>query len=133
MKKIGSSSATTVPGSTALPFVISTGAPQERSGEISGCSSLTFAADHNRSTLCHLERSSAGAQWRDLRLLFPNLRRGPQPLRPLSSRRSSAGAQWRDLRLLFPNIRRGPQPLPPLSSRPELRRSAVERSAVALP
>src|ERR1700722_16465173 len=32
----GSCSATTVAGSTALPFVISTGAPKERSGEICG-------------------------------------------------------------------------------------------------
>ena len=34
--KSGSCSATTAPGSAALPFVISTGAPKERSGEICG-------------------------------------------------------------------------------------------------
>jgi len=90
-------------------------------------------------------------------LLFPNIRCGPQPPYPLSSRpersaversavafslTSAAGydratlchldrseAQWRDLRLPIPKIRCGPQPPYPLSSRPE--RSAVERSAVA--
>ena len=36
--KSGSCSATTVAGSAALPFVISTGAPKERSGEICGVS-----------------------------------------------------------------------------------------------
>jgi hypothetical protein len=36
--KNGSCSATTVVGSAALPFVISTGAPKERSGEICGVS-----------------------------------------------------------------------------------------------
>src|SRR3984885_4125750 len=36
--KNGSCSATTVSGSAALPFVISTGAPKERSGEICGVS-----------------------------------------------------------------------------------------------
>ena len=36
--KNGSCSATTVAGSAALPFVISTGAPKERSGEICGVS-----------------------------------------------------------------------------------------------
>src|ERR1700728_2992774 len=36
--KNGSCSATTVAGSAALPFVISTGAPKERSGEICGFS-----------------------------------------------------------------------------------------------
>jgi hypothetical protein len=36
--KNGSFSATTVVGSAALPFVISTGAPKERSGEICGVS-----------------------------------------------------------------------------------------------
>src|SRR6202046_3792766 len=36
--KTGSSSATTLNGSAALPFVISTGAPKERSGEICGVS-----------------------------------------------------------------------------------------------
>jgi hypothetical protein len=34
--KNGFYSAATFPGSTALPFVISTGAPKERSGEICG-------------------------------------------------------------------------------------------------
>ena len=34
----GFCSATTLPGSTALSFVISTGAPKERSGEICGFS-----------------------------------------------------------------------------------------------
>ena len=34
----GFCSATTLPGSAALPFVISTGAPKERSGEICGVS-----------------------------------------------------------------------------------------------
>src|ERR1700728_2159547 len=37
-------SATTLNGSAALPFVISTGAPKERSGEICGAHSQTFAA-----------------------------------------------------------------------------------------
>jgi hypothetical protein len=40
--KSGSCSATTVPGSAALPFVISTGAPKERSGEICGPAVLSW-------------------------------------------------------------------------------------------
>jgi hypothetical protein len=55
--KNGSYSATTLPGSTDLPFVISTGA--QRSGEISV---LMFF-------LGNVFRESA-AQWRDLRVPF---------------------------------------------------------------
>ena len=40
--KNGSCSATTVVGSAALPFVISTGAPKERSGEICGPADLSW-------------------------------------------------------------------------------------------
>src|ERR1700729_3258383 len=127
--KNGSCSATTVVGSTVLPFVISTGAPKERSGEICGVSGpslggrsqgdetgpvqqlllleaspsplssrpelrrsvversavstvlpcagevkamkrVLFSNDccwKRRPPLCHLDRSSEGAQWRDLR------------------------------------------------------------------
>jgi hypothetical protein len=38
----GSCSATTLAGSTALPFVISTGAPKERSGEICGSAVISW-------------------------------------------------------------------------------------------
>jgi len=38
--KNGSFSATAFPGNAALPFVISTGAPKERSGEICGLAHL---------------------------------------------------------------------------------------------
>jgi hypothetical protein len=87
--KNGSYSATTLPGSTALPFVISTEA--QRSGEICGSAILSwecfsteeswafwptqgdekrllFSNDcrwRHRPPLCHLDRSVA--QWRDLR------------------------------------------------------------------
>jgi hypothetical protein len=45
---------------TTLPFVISTGAPKERSGEICGLFlPITAIAGHNDSTLCHLDRSEA--------------------------------------------------------------------------
>jgi hypothetical protein len=67
---------------TALPFVISTGA--RRSGEICGLRSLDSTPDHNRPSLCHLDRSVA--QWRDLRSSSPELNSGPQPPFPLSSR-----------------------------------------------
>src|SRR5580698_8704980 len=70
-------SATTLNGSAALPFVISTGAPKERSGEICGVSDpslgwrsqgdekpVLFRNDYcwkRRPPLCHLDRSSEGA------------------------------------------------------------------------
>src|SRR6202034_3506647 len=84
--------ATTLAGSAALPFVISTGAPKERSGEICGVSgpflemffdrrshgplaahgdekrlSSNYSRWKRRPPLCHLDRSSEGAEWRDLR------------------------------------------------------------------
>src|ERR1700691_1764146 len=84
---------TTLNGSAALSFVISTGAPKERSGEICVPSVLSWECfstgavmclrptqgddtwgifgNHTewkrRPPLCHLDRSSEGAQWRDLR------------------------------------------------------------------
>src|SRR3984885_11772183 len=70
-------SATTIAGSAALPFVISTGAPKERSGEICCVSGpslgwrsqgdekpVLFRNDYcwkRRPPLCHLDRSSEGA------------------------------------------------------------------------
>src|SRR6202034_520316 len=91
--KTGFCSATTLNGSAALPFVISTGAPKERSGEIcvpavlswecfsagavmgrrptQGDEKWVLCSNHTqwkrRPPLCHLDRSSEGAQWRDLR------------------------------------------------------------------
>src|ERR1700679_2188891 len=75
--KNGSCSATTVAGSAALPFVSSTGAPKERSGEICGFSGpflekLTqrdekrvlfsnYCRWERRPPLCQLDRSSEGA------------------------------------------------------------------------
>src|ERR1700721_1842743 len=86
--KNGGCSATTVAGSAALPFVISTGA--QRSGEICGVSgpflemffdrrsngplsaqgdekrfSSNYCCWKRRPPLCHLDRSAA--EWRDLR------------------------------------------------------------------
>jgi len=46
--KNGFCSATTLNGSAALPFVISTGAPKERSGEICGQRSFLEAQDKGR-------------------------------------------------------------------------------------
>ena len=89
--KNGFCSATTLNGSAALPFVISTGAPKERSGEICGPAVLSwkgFSTEgsavegpavqqplpwQHPSSLCHLDRSSEGAQWRDLRFSGPFL------------------------------------------------------------
>src|ERR1700677_1221724 len=97
--KTGFCSATTLNGSAALPFVISTGAPKERSGEICVPAVLSWECfstgevmglrptqgDENwvlfgnptqwkrRPPLCHLDRSSEGAQWRDLRSSGPFL------------------------------------------------------------
>src|ERR1700678_3533068 len=75
----GFCSATTLNGSAALPFVILTGAPKERSGEICGRAVLSWKwvlfSNHTqwkrRPPLCHLDRSSEGAQWRDLRSSGP--------------------------------------------------------------
>src|SRR6202020_1803891 len=76
-----SCSATTVAGSAALPFVISTGA--QRSGEICGVSGLVLEMFFDKvlfsnyccwkrgPPLCHLDRSAA--QWRDLRSSGPFL------------------------------------------------------------
>src|SRR3984957_11833205 len=125
-EKNGSCSATTVVGSAALPFVISTGA--QRSGEIfvvSGPSlgrrsqgeekRVLFSNDccwKRRPPLCHLDRSAA--EGRDLRCQrsFP----GPE-----KSRRRKTGLVQQRLLLEAPP--------PPLSSRPE--RGGVERSAVS--
>src|ERR1700727_857349 len=97
--KNGSFSATTVGGSAALPFIISTGAPKERSGEICGPADLSwecfstggvmglrptqgdekralfsnYCCWKRRPPLCHLDRSSKGAEWRDLRSSGPFL------------------------------------------------------------
>src|ERR1700679_3455779 len=65
----GFCSATTLNGSAALPFVISTGAPKERSGEIWGPAVLSWKwvlfSNHtqwkHRPPLCHHDRSSEGA------------------------------------------------------------------------
>jgi hypothetical protein len=73
--KSGSCSATTVVGSAGLPFVISTGAPKERSGEICGVSGPSlgersqgdekrvlfsnYCCWKRRPPLCHLDRSAA--------------------------------------------------------------------------
>src|SRR5580658_1440765 len=91
--KNGFCSATPLNGSAALPFVISTGAPKERSGEICVPAVLSWECFSTgevmglrcpqgdekwvlfgnptqwkrRPPLCHLDRSSEGAQWRDLR------------------------------------------------------------------
>jgi hypothetical protein len=64
--------------------------------------------DHDASPLCHLDRSSEGTKWRDLRCPAPKrmpARSFPQPpLRAITASplchldRSSEGAQWRDLR-----------------------------------
>src|ERR1700677_4844632 len=88
----GFCSATTLNGSTALPFVISTGAPKERSGEICGPAVLSwecFSTERTRipyfallaTTTClalsresrmqlisatELDRKSGGSQSRDL-------------------------------------------------------------------
>ena len=84
--KNGSCSVTTVNGSAALPFVISTGA--QRSGEICGVSGpflgnvstevmekrvlfSSYRCWKRRPPLCHLDRSAA--QWRDLRFNGPFL------------------------------------------------------------
>src|ERR1700722_11673090 len=125
-KKNGSCSATTVAGSAALPFVISTGA--QRRGEICGVSGpflglrsqgeekrVLFSNDccwKRRPPLCHLDRSAA--EGRDLRCQrsFP----GPE-----KSRRRKTGLVQQRLLLEAPP--------PPLSSRPE--RGGVERSAVS--
>src|ERR1700677_3515284 len=95
--KNGFCAATTLNGSAALPFVISTGAPKERSGEIcvpavlswecfsagavmgrrptQGDEKWVLCSNHTqwkrRPPLCHLDRSSEGAQWRDLRSSGP--------------------------------------------------------------
>ncbi len=117
--KNGCCSATTVDGSTGLPFVISTGA---RSGEICGSAVLSwkcvfdrvvmglwptqgdekrllFSNDcrwKRRPPLCHLDRSAA--QWRDLRFSGPFLEsvfdRGVMGLWP---------TQGDEKRLLFSN------------------------------
>ena len=75
--KSGSCSATTLNGSAALPFVISTGAPKERSGEICGVSDpflemcfdrgdekrvlfSSYCCWKRRPPLCHLDRRSHG-------------------------------------------------------------------------
>jgi len=78
----GPRSLNTVSGTTALPFVISTAA--QRSGEICGPRSLNTVPGHDRSPLCHLDRSAA--QWRDLRSSCPKHFSGLRPLSPLSSR-----------------------------------------------
>src|SRR5580698_1976958 len=70
-----------------------------------------------RPPLCHLDRSSEGAQWRDLRC-----------------QRSFPGNVFRqgdEKRVVFSNYCLLEAPPSPLSSRPELRRSVVERSAVS--
>src|ERR1700721_3001800 len=84
--------ATTLAGSVAPPFVLSARAPKERSGEICGVSgpflkmffdgevmglrpahgdekrlSSNYSRWKRRPPLCHLDRSSEGAEWRDLR------------------------------------------------------------------
>jgi hypothetical protein len=50
--KNGFCSATTLPGSTALPFVISTGAPKERSGEICGQRSFLGNVFRESAAIC---------------------------------------------------------------------------------
>src|SRR3984957_14234154 len=139
---------------TALPFVISTGA--KRSGEICGRPSPnrrcglqrlsplssrpersgversavshhpTAAADYNGSPLCHLDRSEA--EWRDLRspITQPPLRTTTALPFVISTGAKRSGEICG---LPSPNRRCGLQRLSPLSSRPE--RSGVERSAVS--
>ena len=54
--KNGSCSATTIPGSAALPFVISTGAPKERSGEICGFFGQYSPPLFSRCNVDHVQR-----------------------------------------------------------------------------
>src|SRR5271168_1178374 len=87
--KNGSCSATTIDGSTALPFVISTEA--KRSGEICGSAALSWK--------CVFDRVSMGlrpTQGDEKRLLFSNDYRWKH--RPPLCHLDRSEAQWRDLR-----------------------------------
>jgi hypothetical protein len=90
MMKNSSCSATILPGSTALPFVIPTGA--QRSGEIRGSAALSWKYFFD------LQESWASGPTRgdEKRLLFSNY--SPSKRRPLLCHLDRSAAQWRDLR-----------------------------------
>jgi hypothetical protein len=96
--KNGSCSATTVAGSAALPFVISTGAPKERSGEICGVSgpSLGMSSRPERTRISYfalLATSTCAALRRESRM---------QIINATGFHRKFGGAEWRDLVLSGP-------------------------------
>ena len=68
--KNGSCSATTVAGSATLPFVLSTGGVmglRPTQGDEKRVLFSNYCCWKRRPPLCHLDRSSEGAEWRDLR------------------------------------------------------------------
>jgi hypothetical protein len=89
-------STTTLNGSAALPFVISTGAPKERSGEICGPAVLSwecFSKERHRISYFALPATTTwAALHKESRL---------QTIKATGLHRKSGGAQWRDLRWLF--------------------------------
>ena len=135
--KNGSCSATTVAGSAALPFVISTGEVMGRwpaQGDEKRCSS-NYCRWKRRPSLCHLDRRSHGPSARPVMknsFCSATTLNGSAALPFVLSTGEVMGrwpAQGDEKRVLFSNYCLPETPPFPLSSRPE--RSVVERSAVS--
>ena len=95
--KNGSCSGTTVAGSAALPFVISTGAPKERSGEICGVSDPFLGMFFDRAYPDFLLRVA-----NDVHVCGSPQRESHADHQRHGSPQEIRGAEWRDLRFPLP-------------------------------
>src|SRR3984885_4687794 len=133
--KNGSCSATTVAGSAALPFVISTGGVmglRPTQGDEKRVLFSNYCCWKRRPPLCHLDRISHGrwpAQGDETRFSSNYCRWKRRP--PLCHLDRISHGRWpaQGDEKRFPALLSLEAPPSPLSSRPE--RSAVERSAVS--